>query len=572
MLKKLLSLNYEDKLVLEMLKISAFGAVAVNTIVVAAIALVLYEQIPTLYLFIWISLNISLLSMRTYVGKKLSFYIKIQNNLKHIYFKYYLFLVSLMALSLSMISVLSVIYNVPDVEIIFIAGIIIALTAGSLATMGTILILFLLYTFLNIVPLILSFIYHGGMIFDIFAIFLLIYLIINTLSGYRLFSIHQNSSMLEKKFRTIFNKTSDGVVLIKNNRFIECNETIIKMFGYNSEMEEFLKVELSTLMPLKQPDGVLSSRKMMRMLREAKDARNTFEWLFIKKNGDEFYSEVTLSEIELDDEKIILGVWRDITDRIKAQQKIEQLNQTLEARVKLEVEKNIKKDQKLVQQSRLAQMGEMINMIAHQWRQPLTAISATSAAINMKIKIGQIDNDKIIELTDKISSYSQHLSLTIDDFRDFFKPNKEKQDVTFDELIQSVLNIIDNTIRNKNIEIVQDLQSKTLFHTYSNEMKHVILNLVKNAEDALVENETKNAKITIKTKDNILTISDNGGGIKAEILDKIFDPYFSTKKEKDGTGLGLYMSKTIIQEHCGGKISVSNANDGAVFEIVLPNL
>ena len=254
-------------------------------------------------------------------------------------------------------------------------------------------------------------------------------------------------------------------------------------------------------------------------------------------------------------------------------EKILQFNKTLTQKVEDEVAKNREKDQQILQQSRLAQMGEMIGMIAHQWRQPLSAISSTSSAIKLKAILGKLEQTTAIELSTKISEYSQHLSTTIDDFREFFKPNKEKRKTSFDELIQSVLSIIELPIQNKNIRIYQDLECHDEFYSYANELKQVILNLIKNAEDILLEKQIQYPYIKIKSYQEadsiVLEVSDNGGGIPDAILDKIFDPYFSTKKEKDGTGLGLYMSKTIIETHCEGVLMVSNGFEGLIFKIYL---
>ena len=252
--------------------------------------------------------------------------------------------------------------------------------------------------------------------------------------------------------------------------------------------------------------------------------------------------------------------------------KIQQLNIELEERVKEAIEETQKKEQLLRQQSRFAQMGEMISMIAHQWRQPLAAISSTSASINLKTKLNKLDKDTALELSNKISNYSQHLSSTINDFREFFRENKEKKDTTYDELIQSVLRIIETSIINKNIILNKEFDSETIFSTYPNELKQVILNLIKNAEDALLDKNIENPQITIKTHKEVLTISDNAGGVSEDIIDKIFDPYFSTKTKKDGTGLGLYMSKTIIEEHCSGSLTLVNDQYGAQFKIVLKGL
>ncbi len=252
---------------------------------------------------------------------------------------------------------------------------------------------------------------------------------------------------------------------------------------------------------------------------------------------------------------------------------INSIGTNLAKRVQEEVEKSRQKDRQLLQQSRLAQMGEMLSMIAHQWRQPLSAISAVSGTIKLKAQLGKLDKEKAMEYAGMIGKYAQHLSSTIDDFRDFFKSKKEKKRASFDELVNSVMNIVEVSIRNKNITIEKDLNQKDMFLSYPNELKQVILNLVKNAEDVLIEKDIKDPKICIKTYKNgdkyILEVKDNAGGISEDILDKIFDPYFSTKSKKDGTGLGLYMSKIIIEEHCRGKLTAKNGQDGAVFIITI---
>jgi signal transduction histidine kinase len=255
------------------------------------------------------------------------------------------------------------------------------------------------------------------------------------------------------------------------------------------------------------------------------------------------------------------------------QEKLKNLNNELENKIEQEIQKGRKKDQQMIQQSRLAQMGEMISMIAHQWRQPLAAISSTSGAINLKARRDKLDKELAIELSKKISDYSQHLSATIDDFRGFFKPNKEKQKTTYFEIVNGVLTIVDESITNKNIKLIKELNCEASFDSYQNELKQVVLNLIKNAEDILIEKDIQDPYIKIKTymedKKYILEISDNGGGVPKDIIDKIFDPYFSTKTQKDGTGLGLYMSKTIIEDHCNGELSVFNGKDGAIFKIVI---
>ncbi len=257
----------------------------------------------------------------------------------------------------------------------------------------------------------------------------------------------------------------------------------------------------------------------------------------------------------------------------KANEELDEYKNNLEQRVKEEIQKNKEQQLMMFQQSKLAQMGEMITMIAHQWRQPLNSISATSISVIIKANFNQLDSQKIINQMEYISNCTSHLSSTIDDFRNFFKQNKNKEKINFCNLIEDVLKISQTSITHHKIEIIKDLHCKESFQTYENELKQVILNIIKNAEDALVENKIKNPFIKLSTYNEknsyILEISDNGGGIPVDIIDKVFDSHFSTKLEKDGTGLGLYMSKTIIEEHCNGELTVTNNPEGAVFKITL---
>jgi len=252
---------------------------------------------------------------------------------------------------------------------------------------------------------------------------------------------------------------------------------------------------------------------------------------------------------------------------------LEDINNLLEQKVKNEVEKNRQKDNQMLQQSRLAQMGEMISMIAHQWRQPLTAISATAISIKIKTEFDKLEKEHLLNQVTKIYEYVQHLSTTIDDFRDFFKPDKNKVEANYCDIIKGVLSIVEVSIENRNIELILETACKSKFYIYDNELKQVVLNIIKNAEDALLDNGVENPFIKIKTfRDNdkyVLEVSDNAGGIPEDMIEKVFDPYFSTKTKKDGTGLGLYMSKIIIEEHCNGKLTVRNSNMGAIFRIEL---
>ncbi len=243
---------------------------------------------------------------------------------------------------------------------------------------------------------------------------------------------------------------------------------------------------------------------------------------------------------------------------------------------KVLAQKKLENQQLLIMhQQKLAQQGEMLSMIAHQWRQPLTALSATTNALLLKNMVGKEINSK--ELNDElnlISTYTNHLSSTIDDFRNFFKAEKEKTTVSFEELADKSLNIIKLSLETNDIKIFKNYNCKQKVSTYENEVKQVILNILKNAEDVLIERKIEDKKIFIETKEEdnyiVLTINDNAGGIKEELIDKIFEAYFSTKKNRDGTGLGLHMSRTIINKHCNGNLEASNNKYGAVFSIRIP--
>jgi|GEM_PF-2876542 len=256
-----------------------------------------------------------------------------------------------------------------------------------------------------------------------------------------------------------------------------------------------------------------------------------------------------------------------------------------------EQEKRQKNEKLLQQHSRLAQMGEMISMIAHQWRQPLGAISSAVMSVEIKLKSGHFnlktisEQKRFLSFIEKkhknINEYVQFLSITIDDFRNFFKPDKEKETVSLTTPVEKALKIVKESMSAKGIELLTYYQCDKEVFLYQNEIIQVILNILKNSEDNFIEKKLSNNNtldnfqpeiiITTKEQDNrlIISICDNGNGIPDTILDNIFDPYFSTKTEKNGTGLGLYMSKIIVEEHNNGELTVYNHFKGVCFEIRL---
>ena len=245
----------------------------------------------------------------------------------------------------------------------------------------------------------------------------------------------------------------------------------------------------------------------------------------------------------------------------------------LESLINQAVEKNRKQEIMLSQQSRLAQMGEAINMIAHQWRQPLNNINGLVLLMDMKIsKQKNIDRDLLEKEFDEIETTTAYMSHTIDDFRDFFKPQKEKVEFNLANTIESTVRLLKPIMIHDEIKIHHNSKDDINLFGYQNEIGQVMINIINNAKDALLSNnrnKEKNIYILLYKEHQkiIITIQDNAGGIDGEIIDHIFDPYFSTKLKKDGTGLGLYISKLIIEEHMEGKLSVENRDNGAVFKI-----
>jgi PAS domain S-box-containing protein len=579
-IKRIFTAYHHPKLVEILIESNFLGALAANIATPSIIAIVFYGQIPSSYLLVWVLANFFIFLNRVYILRKVDRALKEgENKLVTKYLNSYFGIVSMVSLFYGLMAWLSVIY-LEDSYIFFMGMIMAAVISTSMSIFSSIFYIFVVFVVLQTTLFVSAFIYHGGEMFYFVAGMAVLLLVVTINGGYRQYITLKNAISLEETFKAIYNKSSDGIALIRNNRFIDCNEAIVKMFEHKS-VEDVLKVHISNLMPKYQPDGSLSIKKMLKKIQEVqKRGSNEFEWLHKTRNGKEFWTQIRLTYIHLEGEDLIHGAWRDITDRKKLEKEAEKtaiylknLNTSLEQKVQEAVEEIKEKERALYQQSRLAQMGEMMSMIAHQWRQPLSAISATSSALNLKVKLGKTNKELIENMTDNISEYAQHLSQTIDDFRDFFKPTKGKKMVSFSELLKSALSIAEVSLANRNIRIMQQLEESTSFSSYPNELKQVLLNLIKNAEDALIENKIKDPFIKFvisqEGSKHILKVSDNGGGIPEDIIDKIFDPYFSTKKDKNGTGLGLYMSKIIVDDHCKGSLEVQNTQEGALFTITI---
>jgi signal transduction histidine kinase len=251
------------------------------------------------------------------------------------------------------------------------------------------------------------------------------------------------------------------------------------------------------------------------------------------------------------------------------------LNENLESKIEEKIRKNAEQEKLLFRQARYAQMGEMLSMIAHQWRQPLNTISVTTATLQAHVEMDRYEKPLFQDKIKTISGSVEHLSATIDDFRNFFKPDKDKEEIPFSQIVQNALDLTLASMEKKHIIVKTTYQCDCCIFSYPNEIIHVVLNLIKNAEDALLAKDILQPEIIIHTygKEDmaVMEIEDNAGGIEESIIEKIFDPYFTTKENSDGTGLGLYMSKIIIEDHCHGKIEMKNGEKGALFRLLLPS-
>ena len=255
---------------------------------------------------------------------------------------------------------------------------------------------------------------------------------------------------------------------------------------------------------------------------------------------------------------------------------LEDFNKTLEKRVEEQVVKAREQEQMLIQKSKFIALGEMISNIAHQWRQPLSELSALIMTIKIKHTLKKLDDETMQEKALQVEKILEYMSKTIDDFRDFFMPKKDKKEFCIKDAVEAVMNIIGSSAKSRDIEIFINIKDTEKIYGYKNEFEQAILNIITNAKQILKQSTITNPfiKIDLSVEGEFLCLSiqDNGGGIKIEPLEKIFEPYVTTKEDSGGTGIGLYMSKLIIEKSMGGILSVSNTKVGAKFEIRLKRI
>jgi len=270
--------------------------------------------------------------------------------------------------------------------------------------------------------------------------------------------------------------------------------------------------------------------------------------------------------------KKITEVFRRYKQSVKRKELLlEDMNKNLEEKVNIAIVEAKKKDKAMLHQSRLARMGTMLSMIAHQWRQPLSELAGILMELETASKFKKADEKMIKDSVEESNKLIQFMSYTIDDFRNFFKPDKKKVHFYVEDSVMEAISLISASIKNYNITLNRNIKCNCEIYGYKREFAQVLLNLMSNAKDILIQREIENPRIDLVVDYidgySIVTVKDNALGVEEEYLDLIFEPYFTTKSGSQGTGLGLYMSKMIIEKNMGGELSVENLEDGALFKV-----
>ena len=369
-----------------------------------------------------------------------------------------------------------------------------------------------------------------------------------------------------QKLKYLIDTAIEGMVISENQRIVQINEQALRIVGIKHKNDVMGKSLFHFV-----DDSCFT------MIQESlkQEQTQTYECLLKRHDGTPFPALVKGSTIHFFGKSLRVSALIDLSELKEAQYALQAMNETLEEQVKEHIERNRQQEMLLFQQSRHAQMGEMISMIAHQWRQPLNVLSLLSQNIIFKYRLNKLDDASMNEFKEDSMRQVMQMSKTIDDFRDFFKPDKTKKRFDVKEQLSHTVEMIKPILAGHGIELSFHAEDALMIEGFPNEFGQSIINILNNAKDVLLESifeQPKRIRVDAKRIDAqhiMVCIEDNGGGIEERVMPHIFEPYFSTKTTQNGTGLGLYMTKMIIEEHMGGVISVTNTLEGAQFKIVL---
>ncbi|MDD2896118.1 MAG: ABC transporter substrate-binding protein [Aliarcobacter sp.] len=365
-----------------------------------------------------------------------------------------------------------------------------------------------------------------------------------------------------KELNEWLDSTIEGIAIFENGKLIKANKQLLTILGYEKFDEIYGKTHSDFIAPWEHhiiKEKIISNQE-------------PYEMTFIKKDGTKF--DALVKGHQMSGKNLRISTIIDISELKNTQRKLKKLNINLEQKVNEEIEKNKKHQTIMFQQSKLAEMGMMLNMIAHQWRQPLNNISLIVNTIILKQKKEQLNLESLNKFKNDFQKQINYLSNTIDDFKNFFKPKKEKEHFKIRDSILTTYSLVKPIFDKNQIQFNFNIDSQISYYGHKNEFSQVILNIINNSKDALIEKNIENKLIDIfvnqNSKDLIVTIKDNAKGVIESDLEKIFELYFSTKHSKNGTGLGLYMCKIIIQEYFYGVIIAYNKDDGLEIIIKIP--
>ncbi len=369
-------------------------------------------------------------------------------------------------------------------------------------------------------------------------------------------------SLSLRELELLMESTMEGILIFDTNGIcLRTNRIASKLFGYMHH--EMIGRHASDFITPASREMV---REKMKIIDQA-----PYEARVLRKDGTEFDAIIKGRNIIWKGEQIRVSTIIDISDMKRLQYDLETLNNRLEEQVQQQVEDIRQKDQMLLQQSKLASMGEMIGAIAHQWRQPLNMLNINIQNLDDDYEEGLIDREFIARFIKENSDIIRFMSKTIDDFRNFYRIDKVKECFFVKETIEETLTIQKAQLMHGRIAL--SVKGEDFCITgYRREFQQVLLNLVNNAADAIRRNRKEGGVIDILLKGERVVVKDNGGGIPEAVLERIFEPYFTTKQQGEGTGIGLYMSKVIIEKNMGGRLEVENSGEGACFTIHMKGL